>query len=202
MLGRLLRKQLRIKVANGTRQHFEGRHDIEIAIGRRGQHWRKPVLFVAREDATIQPGQQTVLGISCREDDFEGLSSRIGRTTPVRDFSVMSKQFGVAYICGQDMDRIIVMNLSEKQVQIKAGTQVAEFHPRSLKDFTLLSTQGTPCDSIGTEAMVKSFHHGQDDGRHTLLPREAFIEERICGGKEVPPWTGCGRHTLLRTPPC
>ena len=86
--------------------------------------------------------EQTVLGISCREDDFEGLSSRIGITTPVRDFSVMTKEFGVAYIYGQDLDRIIVMNLSEKKIQIKRGTQVAEFHPRSPKDFILLSTQG------------------------------------------------------------
>ena len=68
-------------------------------------------------------------------DDFKGLSSRIGVTTPVRDFSVMTKEFGVAYIYGQGLDKIIVMNLSEKKVQIKKGTQVAEFPPSIAKRF-------------------------------------------------------------------
>ena len=123
----------------------------------RGQHWRKPVLFVAREDAKIKPGEQQVLGVSSREEDFEGLSFKKGIVSPVRDFSVMTNNYGVAYAYGQDMDKILVMNLSNENVTIKKGTKVAELHPRSLEDFELLSTQGTPCDSIGKELSRKAF---------------------------------------------
>jgi exodeoxyribonuclease III len=145
----------------------------------RGQHWRKPVLFVAKENTVIQPGQQKLINISYREEDFEGLSSRSGIVTPVRDISTLTNKFGVAYIYGQEMNKVIVMNLSKEEVIIKRGRKIAEFHPRSRSDFILLSTQETSCDSIGLDATVYKFQGSL--GRHTLLSREANVQHGDTG---------------------
>ena len=49
----------------------------------RGQHWRSPALFTAKEDATSKPGEQVVLAVAHSERDFEGLVSRAGLVTSV-----------------------------------------------------------------------------------------------------------------------
>ena len=59
----------------------------------------------------------------------------------------MSNKFGVAYAYGEEVDKVLVMNLSMNEIKIKKGTTVAEFHPRPRSDLTLLSRQETSCNS-------------------------------------------------------
>ena len=101
----------------------------------RGQHWRSPVHLIARNNTSIKPGEQRVLNVIHSDDELEGLSERGGLVTPIRDIAAMTNQFGVAYVYGEDMSKVLVMNSSTTEITIKKGTKVAEFHPRPLSDY-------------------------------------------------------------------
>src|SRR4051812_24301630 len=109
------------------------------------------VSWTALEKTNTLCSKRRCHNISFQEEDFEGLSCRTGIVTPLRSISAMSSKFGVAYVYGQDMNRVLVMNLSKERVKVKRGAQVAEFHPRSESDLILLSTQETSCDPKGTD---------------------------------------------------
>ena len=100
----------------------------------RGQHWLIPVLLVAHEDAVLEPGEQIILPVSHSEHDFEGLTSRAGIVTTVRDFAAVTNGYGVPYMYGEDVNKIFVINLTTTTMRIKKGCKVAEFHPRSPQD--------------------------------------------------------------------
>ena len=96
-------------------------------------------LFTAKEDATIKPGEQVVLAVAHSERDFEGLVSRAGLVTSVRDFTALTNGYGVPYVYGKDMNKILVTNFTTTTMRIKKGCTVAEFHQQSPTDLVLLS---------------------------------------------------------------
>ena len=130
----------------------------------RVQHWRSPVLLVAHEDAVLEPGEQIILPVSHSEHDFEGLTSRAGLITTVRNFAAVTNGYGVPYMYGEDVNKIFVINLTTTTMRIKKGHKVAEFHPRSPKD--LIFNQETPI-----------LIDGINEGKDTVGATESFLTD-------------------------
>lgn len=156
--------------------------------------------FIAREELILKPGQQRVLAVTHSKDDFEGLSQRTGLVTPSRDLAAMSNKFGVAYVYGDSMTKVLIMNVSTTEVTIRRGAKVAEFHPRPDSDMFMFSTdmgippgrEHTKDDSkAGTEKTCGA-------GMQTLTPqfeKSPDTQGASCGLNEV----GRDRLTCERT---
>ena len=97
----------------------------------RGQHWRKPVVLTARETVKIPPYHQMIIGVNNTFNEADGYACKAGLVTPTREEAVMSQKFSVAYMYGEDIDRVVAANTSRFALTITAGTPVAEFHARS-----------------------------------------------------------------------
>ena len=62
--------------------------------------------------------------------EWVGYSTKWGILTPTRSPQILDQKFAVAYMYGQDIEKVLVANTTHQPLIIKAGTQLAEFHPR------------------------------------------------------------------------
>jgi hypothetical protein len=99
----------------------------------KGQHWRRPITLLCATDIELDPNTQTIVGVQdVAESQWQGISNRAGLVTPIRTRGILSQKFATAYMYGKSaIDRVLVANTSPQRVQIKRGTPLAEFHPRS-----------------------------------------------------------------------
>src|SRR5690349_23544303 len=85
----------------------------------KGQHWRKPVCFLAAETTVIPAGHHRTLPIKHQQNEFEGLVT--GLVTPIRTAAVANQKFGIAYMFGEHIDKVVPWNTANRALTIKAG---------------------------------------------------------------------------------
>ena len=73
----------------------------------KGQHWRKPISILCKEDIVLPPFTQTVVPIkSITKDEQEGLTGKMAIITPSRDKQILMKNFSTAYGCIERVEEL------------------------------------------------------------------------------------------------
>lgn len=98
-----------------------------------GQHWRRPIALICAINKILEPGKQTKVPIQrIRDEEWIGFDSHSGLITPCRTRQVLTTKFSVGYgIADEVPEFIMVANFTDKPVQVKAGTVIAEYQPRN-----------------------------------------------------------------------
>jgi exodeoxyribonuclease III len=117
----------------------------------RGQHWRKPAVLTTVKSTTIPANSQIIVEVHNSFNIAEGYSCKAGIVTPTREEAITSQQFSVAYMYGENIDRVVVANTSSVDIAIAAGTPIAEFHARTTE-----SLEFKPQDEVGNEDVISS----------------------------------------------
>ena len=114
-----------------------------------GQHWRKPASVIINETITIPPESQIQASIvrnERREEREKDITdTETGLITPIRSAKVLSQKFAVAYMFGEKMDKVVLMNTTNQPVTIARGTEISELHRRTREDFGLHTQYNTGC---------------------------------------------------------
>ena len=97
-----------------------------------GQHWRKPTKFTAEGDVDVPPESQKLVPLNRVDaEEFLGMTSRRGLTTPLRCAAILTNKFQIAYTYGENVDKVLAVNPTKEKLRIRKGTPVAEFHTRA-----------------------------------------------------------------------
>ena len=100
-------------------------------ITHKGQHWRRPITLVTSETIVIPSQTQVAVPvIAPAAAEWDGYSTKWGILTPVRSRQILDQKFAVAYMYGESIEKVLVANATSQPLTVKAGTQLAEFHPR------------------------------------------------------------------------
>ena len=75
-----------------------------------GQHWRKPVIIIADDTIRIAPESQTTISVRHIDNQWQGIEPKSGLVIPVRGKEVLDQNFAVAYMFGEDMREVVLMN--------------------------------------------------------------------------------------------
>jgi len=60
--------------------------------------------------------------------------------TPIRSEQVLNNKFATAYVYGEEISKALVANMTTEPIQIRKGTQIAEFHIRDEKHWDFKSS--------------------------------------------------------------
>jgi hypothetical protein len=107
----------------------------------RGQHWRKPIILTVQEDFLIPPHTQIIVSVNKpTAAQLQGFQGRCGLVTPIRSEQVLNNKFATAYVYGEEISKALVANMTAEPIQIRKGTQIAEFHIRDEKQWDFKSS--------------------------------------------------------------
>ena len=140
----------------------------------RGQHWRKPVVLLARESITIPPHSQVILSVDNPFTESEGYACKSGLVTPSRDEFILKQKFSIAYMYGEGIDRVVAANATDAPLTIAKGTAVAEFHPRPEECFKSQVPPATVNGNTTPRAPTRSSQAGYNPTVVAFAVREAL----------------------------
>ena len=106
-----------------------------------GQHWRQSVTLIADETVVIPAESQKILAIKHFANQWEGIEPKTGLITPIRTKDVLSQKLAMAYMYGEDMQKVVLMNKTSTPLVIKKGTNIAELHPRTREEMCIAEKQ-------------------------------------------------------------
>lgn len=122
----------------------------------KGQHWRKPVSILCREQIILPPFTQTAVPIiPIAQTEKQGIAGRAAIVTPSRDKHTLMKNFSAAYGYVEDVEAfqcILIANVTAQPIKIAENAKIAELHFReaavSEVRKSAWKTEGKSCDEL------------------------------------------------------
>jgi len=158
------------------------------------------------ETAIIPPQTQMSLPITTPAvSEWNGYSTKWGILTPIRSRQILDQKFAIAYMYGENVEKVLVANTTHQPLTIKAGTQLAESTPGAVAPMFLTVSMSQRSREKKTkrkkENKSKSSNNmGSKSEKRSQLKKKASSEkENVCACQGRERGSGKGeRHRIIK----